>query len=314
MENEEKSPEFGRYLRTHRRSKGISLEVVSQKTKITVAILRQLEDEALDKLPAPAFVKGFIHAYAEVVGVDAQEAIRRYEETLAPLVKSESASAALPLDSLRTVDRRSWRPLIWAGLGCLLFGVTAFFLIRYFNAPEETPPREMVSAAQTTDQGEEPVEAPLPSETKSTDSEEIAHRDEEIPEVETVLTQADIPATVAEEESVKVGAPDTLPQAPIPDAQEAAAAPQETITTESAPAVEEMVLDITAIERTWLRVTIDQERTKEVTIDPQDKITLKAQKQFDLFIGNAGGIKLELDGKAVDVPGGSGKVAKMRLP
>ena len=75
MDNEEKSPEFGRYLRNHRRSKGISLEVVSQKTKITLASLRQLEEEELDKLPAPTFVKGFIRAYAEVVGVDVNEAI-----------------------------------------------------------------------------------------------------------------------------------------------------------------------------------------------------------------------------------------------
>lgn len=314
MENEEKSPEFGRYLRTHRRSKGISLEVVSQKTKITVASLRHLEDEELDKLPAPAFVKGFIHAYAEVVGVDAQEAVRRYEDMLAPLAEREPGAVALPLDSLSTVGRRSWRPMIWAGLGCLLFGVAVFFLIRQFNAPEETPPPEMVSTPQTSDQGEEPVVESLPPETKGTDPEEMPNRDEEMLEVEVGSNQADTPVAETDQEPVGVGAPETLPQAPIPDTQEAVAAPQETIATEPAPAVEEMVLIITAIERTWLRVTIDQEIAKEVTIDPQDKITLKAQKQFELFIGNAGGIKLELDGKAVDVPGGSGKVAKMRLP
>jgi len=314
MENEKKPPEFGRYLRTHRRSKGISLEVVSQKTKITVASLKQLEDEALDKLPAPAFVKGFIHAYAEVVGVDAREAVRRYEETLAPLAEREPGAAALSLDSLGTVHRRSWRPLIWAGLGCLLFGVVVYFLIRHFNAPEETSPQERVSAVQTTDQGKAPVEAPLPPETKRTEPEEIPHRDEETPEAESVSNRADSPAAVADQEPVKGDATETLPQAAIPEPKEAAAAPQETITTESTPVEEEMVLDITATERTWLRVTIDNDKIREVTIDPQNKITLKAQKQFELFIGNAGGIELELDGKAVDVPGGSGKVAKMRLP
>ena len=314
MENEEKSPEFGRYLRTHRRSKGISLEVVSQKTKITMASLRHLEDEELDKLPAPAFVKGFIHAYAEVVGVDAQEAVRRYEEMLALLERREPGAVVLPLDPLSTAGRRSLRPLIWAGLGCLLLGAAAFFLIRQFSAPEETPPQEMVSANRTIDKGEEPVDAPLLPETEGTDAEDIPNRDEKTSEVEDGSGQVETPAAEADQELPKVAGAEIAPHAPDPDSQVAAATQQETSKTEPAPAVEEMVLVITAIERTWLRVTIDQERTKEVTIDPQDKITLKAQEQFELFIGNAGGIKLELDGKAVDVPGGSGKVAKMRLP
>lgn len=309
MENEEKSPEFGRYLRTHRRSKGISLEVVSQKTKITVASLRHLEDEDLDKLPAPPFVKGFIQAYAEVVGVDVQEALHRYEEKLAPLEEKEQH---VPL-ILENEDRRSWRPIVLIGFGCMLVGIAAFFLIHYLSAPEKMPPQEMVSNAQT-DQEIEPVETPLPAETAKPEPKEIPQQDGEGGDVETDSRLTDTPAIVAGQEPVRVNPPEPLAQPSVTDSQEATTAPQKTTTTESAPAEEEIVLDITAVERTWLRVTIDQKQIKEVTIDPQDKITLKAQKQFELFIGNAGGVKLELNGEAVDVPGGSGRVAKMRLP
>jgi hypothetical protein len=90
--------------------------------------------------------------------------------------------------------------------------------------------------------------------------------------------------------------------------------PEETITAPVADVEEELVLEIAAVERTWIRIKIDEDQVKEVTIDPQDKMTVKAKEQFELFIGNAGGVQLKLNGQAIDVPGKSGQVAKMRLP
>lgn len=75
----EQPGDYGRYLQTHRRAKAMSLDVVAQKTKISMTCLRQIENEDGTGLPAPTFVKGFIRAYAEVVGADVQEALNRYE-------------------------------------------------------------------------------------------------------------------------------------------------------------------------------------------------------------------------------------------
>lgn len=70
---------FGGYLQTIRLEKGISLEDVSKETRIRVDNLLLIEEEDHAKLPAPIFVKGFLRAYARVIGADEKEAVRRYE-------------------------------------------------------------------------------------------------------------------------------------------------------------------------------------------------------------------------------------------
>ncbi len=309
MENDDKSPEFGRYLRTHRRSKGISLEDVSQRTKITVASLRQLEDEDLENLPAPAFVKGFIRAYAEVVGVDVQEAVRRYEEKLAPLANKEQEL----VPPLEMVGHRSWRPIVLIGVVCVLLGAVLLFLTQNRKAPEEPTPQQVISAAET-DQANVKVDEPLPKEMTTVEREELPHQDASPAEVDEISISEETPSDTSQNASVRMEAPELSVQDRAPDSQTMTASPEETITVSTADAEEEMVLEITAIERTWIRIKIDEDRIKEVTIDPQDKITVKAKKQFELFIGNAGGVQLKFNGQAIDVPGKSGQVAKMRLP
>ncbi|MCP4747811.1 MAG: DUF4115 domain-containing protein [Desulfobacteraceae bacterium] len=70
---------FGSYLQAHRLDKGISLEAVSNLTRITISCLKKIECEDLDELPEPTFVKGFIKSYSETVAADKKEALALYE-------------------------------------------------------------------------------------------------------------------------------------------------------------------------------------------------------------------------------------------
>ena len=51
---------FGEFLITSRQVKGLSLEQVSEQTKIPVSKLKELENEDLDKLPAAVFVRDLL--------------------------------------------------------------------------------------------------------------------------------------------------------------------------------------------------------------------------------------------------------------
>lgn len=73
---------FGQYLQTLRLEKKISLEKVSEETRIGLGMLKLIEKEEHDKLPAEVFVKGFLRAYARAIGADGGEAVRRYETRL----------------------------------------------------------------------------------------------------------------------------------------------------------------------------------------------------------------------------------------
>ncbi len=66
-------------------------------------------------------------------------------------------------------------------------------------------------------------------------------------------------------------------------------------------------------ERTWISVILDGKEKKEFMLNPQDVIVLNANEGFDLIIGNAGGVKLILDGRDVNFSGKSGEVKKLKL-
>lgn len=82
MATDEQPRDFGRYLQACRINKGISLDAISRLTRITKAILKQIESEDMAQLPAPVFVKGFLRSYAEAVGADKDEALARYQASL----------------------------------------------------------------------------------------------------------------------------------------------------------------------------------------------------------------------------------------
>lgn len=78
--------------------------------------------------------------------------------------------------------------------------------------------------------------------------------------------------------------------------------------------VEKYLLKITAVEKTWLKIIVDGESPKEYSFKPNDTKKLEAKTGFDLLIGNAGGLQLELNGDPLVVPGKSGQVVSLKLP
>lgn len=82
MKPEHDSLSFGRYLQAIRLEKKISLEQVSAQTRIGLANLLLIEQENIEGLPAEVFVKGFLRSFADAIGADGDEAVRRYESRL----------------------------------------------------------------------------------------------------------------------------------------------------------------------------------------------------------------------------------------
>ena len=70
--------EFGDKFRKAREKKEISLDDVSNVTKIGARMLRAIEEEHFDQLPGGVFNKGFIRAYAKHLGLNDEEAVGDY--------------------------------------------------------------------------------------------------------------------------------------------------------------------------------------------------------------------------------------------
>lgn len=80
------------------------------------------------------------------------------------------------------------------------------------------------------------------------------------------------------------------------------------------PATGKLVLKITVIEDTWLKVIIDEKDSTEYTLTSGDKLELEAMSGYNLLIGNSGGVKFTLNDKPVPLPGNSGEVVTINLP
>jgi hypothetical protein len=71
--------ELGNSLREARTRHGLEFSQAELATKIRAKYLRALEDEHFDVLPAETYVKGFLHAYADFLGLDGQLYVDEYE-------------------------------------------------------------------------------------------------------------------------------------------------------------------------------------------------------------------------------------------
>ena len=69
---------FGDRLRREREMRGITLQEITESTKISRRHLEALEGEHFDQLPGGVFNKGFVRAYARFLGLDEDQAVADY--------------------------------------------------------------------------------------------------------------------------------------------------------------------------------------------------------------------------------------------
>lgn len=68
----------GAALRRSRLRRGVEIEQITDVTKISASNLGYIENEEFDKLPASVYVRGFVHAYARAIGLDADRIAASY--------------------------------------------------------------------------------------------------------------------------------------------------------------------------------------------------------------------------------------------
>lgn len=69
---------FGEKFREERERRGFTLDDISNVTKINSRMLQAIEQEHFDVLPGGVFNKGFVRAYAKLLGFNDQEAVAGY--------------------------------------------------------------------------------------------------------------------------------------------------------------------------------------------------------------------------------------------
>jgi hypothetical protein len=84
---------FCKHLRKQREAARLTLDDIARVTRIPGRSLEHLENGRFEDLPADVFVRGFLRSYANCVGLDPEETLRRYAEcglTPAPVASAEA--------------------------------------------------------------------------------------------------------------------------------------------------------------------------------------------------------------------------------
>jgi cytoskeletal protein RodZ len=128
---------LGGYLKNQRESKKISLREVAKNTRVREYILKAIEEDRHDLLPAPTYVKGFLLAYAKYLNLDRKDILLRYERVLkGEPVKREPVPPS-PTPSLKPKKKTSWlTKQTWVVGGVIV----ASFIVFYFFSPYSSKP------------------------------------------------------------------------------------------------------------------------------------------------------------------------------
>ncbi|MFL2668413.1 MAG: helix-turn-helix domain-containing protein [Alphaproteobacteria bacterium] len=71
--------EFGGTLREIRQGQNLELHDIAKALRIRENYLKGIEDGQFEKLPGPAYANGFVRAYADYLGLEVDEVMRRYK-------------------------------------------------------------------------------------------------------------------------------------------------------------------------------------------------------------------------------------------
>ncbi len=133
---------IGTILRTLRLQQHLTLESVSQKTHIATHLLKFLELDEYEHLPACTFTKGFITSYAKVVGLSPEKALAifRRDFTVSQSGKIMPKGLAEPMDKTTFITSK----FLTAGGVALSLFVFGGYLLYQMKSYQSAPKIEVI--------------------------------------------------------------------------------------------------------------------------------------------------------------------------
>jgi len=281
---------------------GVSLEEISESTKIGTRSLRALEQEDFEKLPGGIFNKGFVRAYARFLGLDEDQAVSDFD-----LAWKEHQTANGPPQEIEAEPQKEDPPsssnlLIGTALVLLLAILGGGYLVkRYFGAGTETSrssPRESQPALSSPPS----VETPSSSTAASPISERTQPPLSERTQPPQAKSEASPPPA---EPPISAAAPKTV--SPRPPGQGSAGG----VIPAPAASGAAILLEVIAHEDSWLSVSADGKSLGQGILNAQKSRTIRANKEVRLRVGNVAGVEVSFNGKPVNIDGEPNQVKEL---
>jgi cytoskeleton protein RodZ len=273
---------FGDRLRREREMRGITLDEITESTKISRRHLEALEKEHFDQLPGGVFNKGFVRAYARFLGIDEDQAVADYSTASNEQPEPENK---FPLEiheeSNRELNpRRSNLPLIFAvaALVGVLVGYGFWIKSKPHNpAPVENTRQSVPASGATDSQANTPTTKATPSSPElTTDSSQAA-----------AAKQAPAESTVT----------------PRPAERRREAVSSESANASASAKEATFLVQVKAKEDSWVSIVADGKSVMQRVLTADKRKSIKAGKTLILRTGNAGGIEVSFNGRPLGALG-----------
>jgi cytoskeleton protein RodZ len=299
--------DMGETLRMAREQQGLSLDVISQRTKINTEKLRAIEENDIQRLPSGIFLRGFLRAYAREVGLDVEDTVNRYLaqfESQVSIVEDEApyAPAEEPPEEISETQRieESLREMSMWGVVAIVvlsLGLLAYMTLRSpggapaqtaarIQAPAVAPPPLFASVVPT---------APLPP-------------DDAVPP----------PAPSESAAAVTPPAPESATVAPVPTpvASVTRPVPEETGTTgvQEPAAVQSsntIELTIETVGPCWVEAIVDGQTVINALMQEGERQTIERGNDVVLRVGDPAAFRYSINGvagKSIGQPGTASSV------
>lgn len=294
--------EIGATLCAEREKKGLGINDVADHLKINPRLLIALESGDGQALPHPAYARGFIRSYANLLGIGNDEVQSWLADAQPGNVKKPKVVQAEPDSDLLTLPERKKKSggkvfiliLILCGLGASAYWLWQSGKLPFLNYKREIPAADIVK---------------------------------NLPGADTYQAEASPPAAVDEPRSAPVPIPGPVSLAPsinqtTPPKNEVAsqdaapaeseAPPEPASSPEAAPDQHKLV--IIATEECWVHSNADKTDTRQFSLRKGDTFALTFAHSLEIKLGNAGGVRLRYDGTDLPPPGASGQVRTITFP
>jgi cytoskeleton protein RodZ len=281
-------------LRTLREAKGLSLRDIYERTRISVFNLDAIENRQYHLLPAPVYARTFIKNYALAVGTDGKVLLDAYEQYLQSL--NDHLQKEKETGKKRRNIKVHYKRVIWLLTAVMAVIVIIFILSHYDQpGPEIVPSQPAVPVQKAPDK--DPAEISPPAASAPAQA---------IPGKEETDSIKNMSTSSHPRKEFQTGAS----IAPVDNSPAKIVRPE----MPKSAVVKNYHLLIEAKERVWLRVRGDQNQPEQMTLKAGEKLERFASEFFTIDIGNAGGIDIIFQGKAMGSIGKSGQVVHLRLP
>lgn len=303
---------IGEFFKQVRETKGLTIDEVAAKTRIRTDFVKALEDGNFAKLPDQVFARGFVRSYARSLGLDEEDAIHRFVQSAGAFYDKQIERERLKVRQAEEERKRqSNRKAVAVAIGIAIF--TLIFLLSREQSSllvrRSSSDLPASSSKRTIQPAQEAQAVPPPS----PQAEAVPPSAPKPKSVESPL----VPAKTGMGSTVgpvagAVPLTSSMPESTTPAASSLGSdGPLGGISLEGSGVTDgQLVLDLEATELSWVVVQIDGGSPQEALLRPGEKGRWKGQDQFILTLGNAGGVKAELNGKPQKPFGPSGKVAR----